>query len=384
MDNFGKNRRPGGAVYELLTVDTSGDDEEVGKQEEQEQASSPLVAKVNKGKRRKHKSRKMQISGEGEGEASSLGLVSLGCNGLVIGSSGDVLSFKDLILPHPDDVLADLRLEPRINVGFGDASSKETPFKDSTQEFPFDSFGAAESGVLQPGQKSPLSTESLRNLATGLASPTTDLLLLKNDSIEERNRPILNEISLNLEHEIRPAIVDTNVIETSSIDSRLPEFRLTSPKDRLSGRTSPVATGINSLSGNSPRGGSQREPLFASGPVSTELRQRAVEKLPDPPVQENGVEGGVKPTVTRVVSFKKQKPDADPSYLGHVDVIEQTPGYRPQPRLPLSSYETPHLTEWERLMAANSECKCSILSASGYIQITTILLKCTGKLLDNA
>jgi len=356
MDNSGKNRRSGGAVYELLTVDTSGDDEVVGKQEDQQQQALPLVPK-GKVKRRKHKSRKVQnlelgvVSAEGEGGASSLSLVS----SLVIGSSRDVPSFQDLIQPRPDGILADLPLEPRINVDFGDAS-KEAQFQDSTQEFPFESLGACESG-----QKSSASAESLRNLATGV-SRTTGLLLLTNDSVEERNRPLY----LNLGHEIRPAIVDANIIETSSNDGHL---RSASPKGQLSGRTSPVAAGINSILGYSPRGGSQREPLFP------ELRQRVVEKLPDSPVQENGGDGGAKPTMTRVVSFKKQKPDADPSYLGHVDVIEQPSGYRPPPRPPLSSYETPHLTEWERLMAANSECKCSILSYSG-ISMFKLLLVC--------
>jgi hypothetical protein len=359
MENYGRNRRPGGAVYELLTVDTSGDDEEVGKHEER--GEDLALAAKGKGKRRKHKSRKMQSlgfgavlgeddlgggAGAGAGEvssSSSLGIVSLvpqPISGVVLATAGDGLSFKALIAPRPDGILADLRLERRISVKeLSGLESKGDEFKETTQEFPFQASAAAEAEAApgaNTGQKSPSNTESLRSLATGVASPgllATDLVLLKSDSMIELSSPISKELRASLGHEIRPGLVpslDANVIENASTDGRVPDLRLMSPKDRLSGRTSPVATGIGSISGYSPRGGSQREPLFSSGSVAAELRQRAVEKSPEPPVQENGVDGGAK-AITRVVSFKKQKPEADSSYLGHVDVVEQPSGYRTLP-----------------------------------------------------
>lgn len=58
-----------------------------------------------------------------------------------------------------------------------------------------------------------------------------DLFLLKNDFIEEWNRFIFNEISLNLEYEICFVIVDINVIEIFLIDSCLFEFCLMFLKD---------------------------------------------------------------------------------------------------------------------------------------------------------
>lgn len=369
MENYGRNRRTGGAVYELLTVDTSGDDEDVGKADESSQLAMVVHAKV-KGKRRKHKSRKIQSLGGSDDVGSGAGDAGEGGSSFTLGraseQSGGLGALLDLIEPRTDGILADLRLEPGIDL------TVELPglsFRDGPEEGdPTEGFASADSQ--QVSEKSPFRTQSLRNLATGLSSPglvSTDLVLLRTDSSKEMGSPM---VRLTLGHEIRSGLVpslDTSVTETGPIDGRVSELRLMSPEDRFSGRTSPVASGISSYS---PRSGSQREPLF---PVSTELRQRAVEKFPEPSVQENGVDGGAKPAIARVVSFKKQKPDADPSYLGHVDVIEQSPGYRtpPLPR-PLSSYETPHLTEWERLMAANSECKYAMLSGKSFIGLNLL------------
>ncbi|KAG0559333.1 hypothetical protein KC19_10G097500 [Ceratodon purpureus] len=352
MDKYGRNRRPGGAVYELLTVDTSGDDEEAGKQEDEDAHMAMAMVVKGKGKRRKHKSKRVQslgfgavLVGEGDPVTSSSSLEVVG-----------LPSFKDLIAPRRDEVGAGLRLEPRVNVGEARAGVECAEGEGEVKDGAFQRSGGE--GV-ESGQKSPSNTESLRNLATGVVS--TDLVLLRSDSVKETGSPGFKEVRVNLGHEMSRAgivpSVDTIMIENATIDGRVPELRLMSPKDRLSGRTSPVGVGIGGLSGYSPRGASQREPLFSSGSVVTELRQRAVEKSPEPLVQENGVEGGAKAGITRVVSFKKQKPDADSSYLGHVDVIEQSSGYRtpPLPRPPLLTHETPHLTEWERLMAANSE-----------------------------
>ena len=393
MGDYGRQRRrTEGAVYELLTVDTSGDDAEVGNHGgPKERGEDHLVAVAKpKGKRRKQKSRKMpsvegvveEDRGGGSGEVrSSLEIVSLGSQrstGLVIGPAGDVLSIRDLIDPRRDDILADWRLERRNIVkeigalDFGDVF-KNGESKDTAQESPFESVAAAEVTSVSPrdpGEKSRPNTESLRNFATGFPSPrlpANDYLLLKSDSMKVLSSPVQRALTLNLGNEIRPGFVpflDTNTVENASIDGRVPDLRLMSPKDRLSGRTSPVATSINSISDYSPRGGSRREPLFTSAPLSAELRQRSVEKSPESPVQENGRDGSANPTTARIASLKKQKPDADSSYLGHVDVIEQSPGYRipALPRPPLSTHETPHLTEWERLMAANSERKCLVLS----------------------
>jgi hypothetical protein len=92
-----------------------------------------------------------------------------------------------------------------------------------------------------------------------------------------------------------------------------------------------------------------------------ELRQRSVaDKHSDMMTvqQENGIEeggGGARGSSTKLVSFKEA---ADPSYLGRVHAVEPL-GHRtpPQARQPLASFGTPHLTEWDRLMAANSDCK---------------------------
>lgn len=258
--NFGKNRRRtgGGAAYELLKIDTTGDDDE--------QASPPMAMEVklnSKGhnKRRKHKSRsnKSHTSTELAATTTSLGLVTIHS------------SFQDLISPRADGIIA---VEPRIHVDFGEAQ-----FQDSTQEFQFE---AQKSAVLTNGSVE----RSIGNFELGLDA------------------------------------------SSSTIDGRL----------RLSGQSSPVVSSI--------RGGSHT--------VFTELRQRtAADRSPDSPVKESGAEGSSKPTLTKVVSFKKADGDG----------LEQLPGHKtPPPRTSLSSYETPHLTEWERLMAANSECKCSIVS----------------------
>lgn len=158
-----------------------------------------------------------------------------------------------------------------------------------------------------------------------------------------------------------------------------PKGRIMAGRASPSGRTSPIAS-ISSGTNGIPNyvaligGGGQKDPGFASGAASVpELRQRAIEKVGDPVavVQENGNGNGngldtSGKSLTKVVSFKKQKPEPDPSYLGRVDVIEPPSGYRTPPlaRPPLSSHDTPHLTEWERLMAANSECKLFNLSTS--------------------
>jgi len=92
-----------------------------------------------------------------------------------------------------------------------------------------------------------------------------------------------------------------------------------------------------------------------------ELRQRSVADNHSDMMtvqQENGIEGGgggARGSSTKIVSFKEA---ADPSYLGRVHAVEPL-GHRtpPQARQPLASFGTPHLTEWDRLMAANSDCK---------------------------
>lgn len=249
--NFGKNRR-GGAAYELLKIDTTGDDDE--------QASPPITAmevKLKVNKRRKHKSRShkshhnTELAPLAEETTTSLGLVTI----------------QDFVLPRTDGIIA---VEPRIHVDFGEAQ-----FQESAQEFQFESTNSAD----------------LRSLLT-------------NGSVE---RPINLDLGL-----------DTS---SSTIDGRL---------RGLSGQSSPV---VNSI-----RGG--------SGTVFPELRQRtAADRSPDSPVQGNGAEGSSKPTLTKVVSFKKADGDG----------LEQLSGQKTPPRTSLSSYETPHLTEWERLMAANSE-----------------------------
>lgn len=260
--NFGKNRR-GGAAYELLKIDTTGDDDE--------QASPPITAmevKLKVNKRRKHKSRShkshhnTELAPLAEETTTSLGLVTI----------------QDFVLPRTDGIIA---VEPRIHVDFGEAQ-----FQESAQEFQFESTNSAD----------------LRSLLT-------------NGSVE---RPINLDLGL-----------DTS---SSTIDGRL---------RGLSGQSSPV---VNSI-----RGG--------SGTVFPELRQRtAADRSPDSPVQGNGAEGSSKPTLTKVVSFKKADGDG----------LEQLSGQKTPPRTSLSSYETPHLTEWERLMAANSECKCAIVSNESF------------------
>ncbi|XP_024391066.1 protein POLLEN DEFECTIVE IN GUIDANCE 1 isoform X4 [Physcomitrium patens] len=299
MDNYGRRRRTG--VYELLTVDTSGDDEEVGRQEEQ---SLPPTAKI-KGKRRKHKHRKM----------------------------GQNIGFE-MVLGEKD--LGDVAEENEL------------------------------------GQNSLLITENLRNLASGVPGPGVlhRELSLKSRSVETLISHGLEDKILDFGSEIRPEFVssyDKIYSDNALNDGCAPDLRLSLPIDQSAGQTSLVAPDFNIVSGYSPRGG-QREPMFAPGQISTELRQRAVEKLPSSPVQGNGVE---KHPIPRLVSLKMQKPDADPSYPGHVDVVEQSLGSRvpPLPRPLLSSYETPHLTEWERLMAANSEYPAVVgLSPINYLR----------------
>ncbi len=120
---------------------------------------------------------------------------------------------------------------------------------------------------------------------------------------------------------------------------------------------------LKQLEPNTTTNGSIRDPVYAAQrsprPIA-ELRQRSVlEKNSDiNNVQENGMEGGARGSLSKVMSFKKHQMETDPSYLGRVDAVE-TPGYRtpPQARQPLSSFETPHLTDWDRLMTANSDCK---------------------------
>jgi hypothetical protein len=120
---------------------------------------------------------------------------------------------------------------------------------------------------------------------------------------------------------------------------------------------------LKQLEPNTTTNGSIRDPVYAAQrsprPIA-ELRQRSVlDKNSDiNNVQENGMEGGARGSLSKVMSFKKHQMETDPSYLGRVDAVE-TPGYRtpPQVRQPLSSFETPHLTDWDRLMTANSDCK---------------------------
>ncbi|CAK9202738.1 unnamed protein product [Sphagnum troendelagicum] len=104
-----------------------------------------------------------------------------------------------------------------------------------------------------------------------------------------------------------------------------------------------------------------------------ELRQRSVaDKHSDAMTvqQENGIEGGgggARGSSTKLVSFKEA---ADPSYLGRVHAVEPL-GHRtpPQARQPLASFGTPHLTEWDRLMAANSDYPTSVdLSPIQYLR----------------
>jgi len=118
---------------------------------------------------------------------------------------------------------------------------------------------------------------------------------------------------------------------------------------------------LKQLEPNTTTNGSIRDPVYAAQrsprPIA-ELRQRSVlDKNSDVNnVQENGMEGGARGSLSKVMSFKKHQMETDPSYLGHVDAVE-TPGYRtpPQARQTLSSFETPHLTDWDRLMTANSD-----------------------------
>ncbi|CAK9863596.1 unnamed protein product [Sphagnum jensenii] len=77
--------------------------------------------------------------------------------------------------------------------------------------------------------------------------------------------------------------------------------------------------------------------------------------------------GGARGSSTKLVSFKEA---ADPSYLGRVHAVEPL-GHRtpPQARQPLASFGTPHLTEWDRLMAANSDYPTSVdLSPIQYLR----------------
>jgi hypothetical protein len=132
---------------------------------------------------------------------------------------------------------------------------------------------------------------------------------------------------------------------------------------------------LKQLEPNTTTNGSIRDPVYAAQrsprPIA-ELRQRSVlDKNSDiNNVQENGMEGGARGSLSKVMSFKKHQMETDPSYLGCVDAVE-TPGYRtpPQVRQPLSSFETPHLTDWDRLMAANSDYPKRVdLSPMRYLQ----------------
>jgi hypothetical protein len=132
---------------------------------------------------------------------------------------------------------------------------------------------------------------------------------------------------------------------------------------------------LKQLEPNTTTNGSIRDPVYAAQrsprPIA-ELRQRSVlDKNSDiNNVQENGMEGGARGSLSKVMSFKKHQMETDPSYLGRVDAVE-TPGYRtpPQVRQPLSSFETPHLTDWDRLMAANSDYPKRVdLSPMRYLQ----------------
>jgi hypothetical protein len=120
--------------------------------------------------------------------------------------------------------------------------------------------------------------------------------------------------------------------------------------------------------------GGTRELVFAqrSPRPFAELRQRSVADNHSDMMtaqQEDGMEGGggSRGSSTKLVSFKEA---ADPSYLGRVHAVEPL-GHRtpPQARQPLASFGTPHLTEWDRLMAANSDYPTSVdLSPIQYLR----------------
>lgn len=105
-----------------------------------------------------------------------------------------------------------------------------------------------------------------------------------------------------------------------------------------------------------------RELVFAqrSPRAFAELRQRSVADNHSDMMtvqQKNGIEGGggARGSSTKLVFFNEA---ADPSYLGRVHAVEPLGHIAPpQARQPLASFGTPHLTEWDRLMVANSDCK---------------------------
>lgn len=340
--------------FELLAINSSGDGEFDTKGTSPSSAPATPATPAgddqrqgkSKRKRRKSKSRKAQSD-------SNIGAMMMGEN------LGDIEEMTDLTsTPPPQSITGipaavnnDEEMMMRKN------ETVHPPPDGSLGEFPQNK----EESLKNLGSPKP-SLIDVTSPGSGKGSPIriSGMIIRREDDDSTGTGVVTSSFDTSLE-----ALASKDINRQPSLS---PKGRIMAGRASPSGRTSPIASissGTNGISNYVALigGGGQKDPGFASGAASVpELRQRAIEKVGDPVavVQENG--NGLDTSgksLTKVVSFKKQKPEPDPSYLGRVDVIEPPSGYRTPPlaRPPLSSHDTPHLTEWERLMAANSECK---------------------------
>lgn len=382
--------------FELLANDSPGDGEYDGDTRVYTDANSVVGddrSDKPKRKRRKSKNRKFQSDSNLGAllDESLLGIEEMNSGVTTPPNICNPLSesaLNDLVHPRADIALSDLAMDSvpllldvrtalsRTEV---DSAVKEAQSLDTNRTFSLKSLASDDRLPASPhieknlpqdlDSKSTLKSESLRSLASGLpkfdsfpynasGSPNEKSKTAVSSPTSAQTSPVTAK---GISRFAAP-VLDTN-IDVSAKEGLSPESYSPSPRDRLTRRTSHTVNGISAVLSLNSVNGEAREPVFA--PTSprpfAELRQRSNEKSSDSALQENGADVSGR-GLARIANFKNQQLGVtDPSYLGRVDVIEPPSGYRtpPSARPPLASHTTPQLTEWDRLMAANSDCKLS-------------------------